>query len=451
MHRVVSLFSGCGGLDVGFRDLGFEILYACDSDPAAVDCYARNVGKHVYQRDVRDDAFRNDIAAIGGCDVVLGGFPCQGFSKAGPKRSDDQRNNLYWQMCTTVKRLTPAMFIAENVDGMSQNYRGSYVRRIREDFAALGYHVECRVLNAAAFGLPQHRRRIFFVGHAESSCVEFAWPTPTHNATSRNGESPLTHEFPLFDESPQATLGDGPRKMWPARTIRDAIGDLCDLTSTPADHAVTASWPAQYHSIFQHVGPGQKICNVRNAATSVKTWQIPEVFGPVTEQQVTILDTIARHRRHKRYGRRPNGNPIPRSEIDRLLPDLSDIGSDIATLLKAGYLKEVSDGMFDLKGAMFCSGIFKRPLWDSPSPTVLTNFHNPRYFLHPERHRPFSLRECARLQGFSDSFVFQSPVVSLVEGYRLVGNAVPPPMSTLFASAVQVALRRLPHSLVASA
>ena len=114
---------------------------------------------------------------------------------------------------------------------------------------------------------------------------------------------------------------------------------------------------------------------------------------------------------------------------------LDGIRPEIKSLLEKGYLKELG-GKYDLKGAMFCSGLFKRPRWDEPSPTVLTNFHNPRYFLHPKRSRPFSLRECARLQTFPDTFRFTSDKVSLIDGYRLVGNAVPPRLSTVLAEAV---------------
>lgn len=87
---------------------------------------------------------------------------------------------------------------------------------------------------------------------------------------------------------------------------------------------------------------------------------------------------------------------------------------------------------------MFCSGLFKRPTWDEPSPTVLTNFYNPRYFLHPQENRPFSLRECARLQTFPDSFAITGPGsgTGLIDGYRLIGNAVPPLMSQHLASSV---------------
>ena len=84
---------------------------------------------------------------------------------------------------------------------------------------------------------------------------------------------------------------------------------------------------------------------------------------------------------------------------------MRSVKARINKLVKMGYLQEKNNG-YDLKGAMFCSGLFKRPSWDSPSPTVLTIHHNPRYFIHPERDTPFSLRECARLQGFSDEFIF---------------------------------------------
>ena len=75
---------------------------------------------------------------------------------------------------------------------------------------------------------------------------------------------------------------------------------------------------------------------------------------------------------------------------------------------------------------MFCSGLFKRPKWNSPSPTVITVFDNPRYFVHPKENRPFTIRECARLQSFPDSFHFLESGISKKDAYRLIGNAVPP-------------------------
>jgi DNA (cytosine-5)-methyltransferase 1 len=429
-HRVVSVFCGCGGLDLGFLRAGFDLTYACDNDPAAVACYRRNLEDRVFCRDATSDEFHADIRKLGKCDVVLGGFPCQGFSKAGPKQKDDSRNTLYVEMRRVVAELSPKVFIAENVDGLSQNFGGSYLKQIAADFASLGYEVEHRVIDAVAYGVPQHRRRIIFVG---TKGFEFHWPEPTHRAPARNGEFRIGKQGPtLFDPDPPKV--DGPR------TIRDAIGDLVKRGPEVPDHAFADCWPRKYEHVFQRIEAGQKLCNVRHADTSVYTWQIPEVFGMTTARERAVLETISKHRRHKRYGAIPNGNPLPVDEIEKL-SGLSRVRPEIDALLEKDYLKEV-EGKYDLKGAMFCSGLFKRPRWDEPSPTVLTNFYNPRYFLHPEKNRPFTLRECARLQSFPDDFLFldDAGAVDLISGYRLVGNAVPPLVSRAFADAVLASL-----------
>lgn len=434
---VVSLFCGCGGLDLGFHEEGFDIVYAADNDPAAISVYRRNIDNNAHVKDVCSADFHADLRQLPAIDVVLGGFPCQGFSKAGPKRHGDERNFLYLKMKSAVETLRPRIFIAENVDGLSQNFGGSYLRAIMEDFSAVGYRVEWKVVDAVTFGVPQHRRRVLFVGVREDQ-ASFVWPTARYALPRRNGESRLEHPtMDLFDTQSRE------QDCLPPRTIRDAIADLPMIGGAP-DHVVTNKWPTNYASIISAIGAGQKLCNVRHADSSIYTWDIPEHFGEVSESQRFILETIAKHRRHKKYGDIPNGNPIPLDEIASLMgrPTVSRV--DIDKLLKLGYVKEM-DGGYDLKGAMFCSGLFKRPLWDAPSPTVLTNFHNPRYFLHPAANRPFSLRECARLQGFPDDFLIMTDqeAVGLEDGYRLIGNAVPPPLGRSLAVAVAESLARM--------
>jgi DNA (cytosine-5)-methyltransferase 1 len=443
MKKVVSLFSGCGGFDSGFKEQGFDLIYACDIDPVAVDCYARNIDSRVYVRDVTSVEFHRDMDEIGSCDIVLGGFPCQGFSKAGPKNAEDKRNVLYVEMKNALAVLRPQIFIAENVDGISQNFKGAYLERIVEDFQQIGYRVEYRIFDAIAFGLPQHRRRIFFVGIEQSIPRRFSWPEPTHFFKRRNGEFTIATIQAVEPSAhwPQTMLQTGDIQTRPLpqriRTIKDAIQDIRSLDSNIPDHCITHTWPSKYTAIFQTIREGQKLCNVRRASTSVYTWQIPEAFGAVSEQERCILETIAKYRRHKKYGNLPNGNPLPVDEIERL-SGLHEIQRELENLLAKDYIK-CKNGGYDLKGALFCSGLFKRPLWNEPAPTVLTNFHNPRYFLHPLEDRPFTLRECARLQGFPDSFIFTTSNTSrdLISGYRLVGNAVPPIVSKAFAAAVR--------------
>lgn len=429
---VVSLFAGCGGLDVGFKELGYDLVYACDNDPSAVEVYKHNIDDRAYVRDVTSKEFHADIAALDSCDVVLGGFPCQGFSKAGPKKQHDARNFLYLEMRSAVNRLKPKIFLAENVDGISQNFKGSYLESIVRDFKDIGYRVDYRLIDSVAFGVPQHRRRIYFIGIREDlQCFDFEWPEATHLSESRNGESSMVGIGLPFAQ------GDF---VLPAKTLRDAIGDLVKLDSRIADHRITYAWSDAWESIFSRIGPGQKLCNVRHSPSSVYTWDIPEYFGVVSEDERDVLEIIAKNRRHKKYGSIPNGNPLSEEVIKNLLGGVA-VQRHINSLLHKGYLKEI-DGKFDLKGAMFCSGLYKRPDWDSPSPTVLTNFHNPRYFLHPQEDRPFSLRECARIQGFPDDFVFTSGSVGLVDAYRLVGNAVSPPVGREFAKSIYSYLRK---------
>lgn len=425
---VVSLFAGCGGLDVGFKELDYDLVYACDNDPAAISVYKKNIDERAYVRDVTSEEFHSDMKALGECDVVLGGFPCQGFSKAGPKKQDDTRNFLYLEMRAAVERLKPKVFLAENVDGLSQNFKGAYLDSIIRDFRNIGYRVEYRLYDSAAFGVPQHRRRIYFVGVRDDQCHDFSWPMHTHLSKSRNGESVISTHDDLFSISAQPKLRES--------TIQDAIGDLMELTDKIPDHRVTRAWNQAWNSIFKKIGPGQKLCNVRHSPTSVYTWNIPEHYGEVSEAERVVLETIGKNRRHKKYGSIPNGNPLS-PEVIKELSGLKNPISLIDSLVRKDYLKEVA-GKYDLKGAMFCSGLFKRPSWNEPSPTVLTNFHNPRYFLHPLMDRPFSLRECARLQGFPDDFVFTETTSprELIDGYRLVGNAVSPPVGRVFAQSI---------------
>lgn len=426
---VVSLFAGCGGLDIGFKELGFDLVYACDNDPAAVAAYKANIDERAYVRDVRGVDFHRDVEILGSCDVVLGGFPCQGFSKAGPKRHNDDRNLLYLEMKAAVDKLRPKIFLAENVDGLSQNFKGSFLQTIVNDFKAVGYNVSYRLFDSAAFGVSQHRRRIYFVGIRDDLVGEtFSWPRPTNAVKSRNGESVLSFGADLFAE--------GECELPPVKSISDAIADLLTLDDSVDGHKVTYSWKSDLQLIFSRIGPGQKLCNVRHSDTSVYTWRIPEYFGWVTEDEVSVLEAISKNRRHKKYGDVPNGNPLSLDVIS-VFSGVKDSYSCVRGLLDKNYLKEI-DGKYDLKGAMFCSGLYKRPLWHAPSPTVLTNFHSPRYFLHPKADRPFSLRECARLQGFPDTFKFDflQDAISLVDGYRLVGNAVSPPVGRLFAKSI---------------
>ena len=432
---VVSLFSGAGGLDHGFASNGFEIKLAVDHDADAVAVYEHNLGHAAQVMDVRDPGFAEAVTSVGSCDVLLGGFPCQGFSKAGPKREDDDRNSLYQAMIFGLATLRPSMFIAENVDGLSQNFSGGVLAQIVEDCESQGYQVEWRIVDAAWFGVPQHRRRIVIVGVREdlSEVVKFDWPIADHVPIDRNGERSQVHAYPSWSSA----------GLVPARTLASAI----EGAALASDHVLDGDRPERERLILRHVGPGQKLCNARHDATSVRTWDIPQVFGAVSRRERDILETIARNRRHRKYGSIPNGNPLPIAVISSILGD-EVLVEELESLEERRYVKRVDD-RWDLRGAMFASGSYKRPISSSPSPTVLTSFNNPRFMAHPTEDRPFTVREVARLQTFPDDFQFLSAGVSPQSAYRLIGNAVPPLLARKIAAAVWRSLQASVTSVAA--
>ena len=181
---VVSLFSGGGGLDLGFKNKGFDIIWAIDNDKDAVSSYQVNLGEHIIQEDITKVSEEN----IPKADVVIGGPPCQSFSLVGKRRMDDDRGKLVWQYLRIINTIKPKIFVFENVIGLksAKTSEGSLViNDLILAFNEIGYKVKWDVLNAADYGVPQRRKRIFLVGTREG--VHFEFPKPTHNQDGDNG------------------------------------------------------------------------------------------------------------------------------------------------------------------------------------------------------------------------------------------------------------------------
>lgn len=173
-HTVVSLFSGCGGMDLGFRGgfeflgrkyrrLPFDIVWANELNEAAVRTYRRNLGEHIRQGDIW--TMLDDLPAR--ADVVIGGFPCQDISVNGKGAGiTGSRSGLYRAMVETVRRLQPRVFVAENVKGLLMSHHSEALQTVLSDFRSLGYDVSYRLYHAAQYGVPQTRERVMIVGTA---------------------------------------------------------------------------------------------------------------------------------------------------------------------------------------------------------------------------------------------------------------------------------------------
>lgn len=182
--KVVSLFSGAGGLDLGFKLAGHEIVWANDLYGDAVETYKKNLGNHI----VCDDIFNVKADEVPDCDIIIGGFPCQGFSVANTKRhEDDERNALYKELIRIIKAKQPKFFLAENVKGITNIGKGKVFEMIIKDFENLGYVVKYKILNAADYGVAQTRLRVIIVGVRKDIDFDYVYPEPTHSKDGKDG------------------------------------------------------------------------------------------------------------------------------------------------------------------------------------------------------------------------------------------------------------------------
>lgn len=171
----ISLFCGAGGLDIGFERAGFKTIWANDFEPDACKTHENWSDAKV----VCGDIAKVDIDTIPDADIILGGFPCQGFSLSGPRKIDDSRNVLYKHYVKIVKEKKPLMFVGENVKGILTMGGGQVIEAIIEEFSECGYDVYCKLLNARDFEVPQDRERVIICGFRKDLNIKhFEYPTP---------------------------------------------------------------------------------------------------------------------------------------------------------------------------------------------------------------------------------------------------------------------------------
>ncbi len=180
--KVASLFSGAGGLDLGFKTAGHKIVWANDIDQDSTDTYSLNVGKEVVCGSIND----LEASVIPAFDVLVGGFPCQGFSRANIHRVEkDERNSLYVNVVRILRDRQPKFFLLENVKGIISLNNGNDFNEIRLALIESGYEVQYKVLNAADFGVPQSRIRVIISGIRSDLAdqYKYEYPKPTHSKT----------------------------------------------------------------------------------------------------------------------------------------------------------------------------------------------------------------------------------------------------------------------------
>ncbi len=386
-RSLLSLFSGCGGFDLGFKTAGFQPVGAFDSDPVAVDHYRRNVAPHATVADLTKEWPSRSFARS--VSTLLAGPPCQGFSTAGRRDPNDARNDMVPLTGELGARLRPEVIVVENVAAALSGQHGKHWTALDARLRISGYRTHTMICNALDVGMAQSRRRIFFFAWRTGSDAQFWWP-----------------------------------KIAPGRLDHVLFGAETQPNHLPRPLA----HGSRLYRISERIGPGQKLSNVRGGARSVHTWHIPEVFGATTAAECAVLETVMRLRRSERRRESGDADPVSVMRLKQHIGPRTD--ALVRSLMAKGYLRKV--GVFVELVHTF-NGKCRRFRWDDIACTVDTRFGDPHLFLHPNEHRPFTVREAARIQGFPDDFVFSG---AEKDQFRLIGNAVPPTMAQATAAIV---------------
>lgn len=321
--KIISLFSGAGGLDLGFQQAGFSIIYANEFDKNIWETYEKNHPLKLDRRDLKDIPNESFPSA----DGIIGGPPCQSWSTAGKQLGiKDSRGKLFFEYIRVLKAVRPKFFLAENVPGLLFKKNEEALKSIIDSFKELGYRISVQKVNAQDFGVAQDRDRVIFFGLL-------------------NGTEEQIKEFSKLKTQPRITL-------------QQAIGDLKE-TAVPAleknKHNDNLLIPN--HEYF--VGDFSSMFMSRNR---VRGWE---------EQGFTVQASGRQCQLH------PQAPKMIKKGIDSFIFD----------------------------------------------PNFL-----PLY-------RRLTVRECARLQGFPDSFIFHYTNVD--DGYKMIGNAVPVPLAKAIAEKIK--------------
>lgn len=395
-RKAISLFSGAGGMDLGLIQAGFEIIWANDFEKDAVATYRNNIGDIVFG-DIRE--ISNKSIPNSEVDLIVGGFPCQGFSIANKNRGEfDERNFLYKELLRVIKDKKPKFFLAENVKGILSIHHGSVIKIIIGDFKKLGYDVDVRLLNAADYGIPQLRERVIIIGNRLG--LKNPFPKQTH-ADLYPGEDNYNKLDEKFKDS----------SFLPYETVEKTIDFLSKI---PVRNNFKEDFiNINNRKIYNHI-----------ASTNVSE----KFFGRRYEvNQAEICDYLKYYR---------NKSGLSTKKIDEHFGYRHTAGHWFRKDNNSGSIPKPSDWWelkkilkFDDRFDKIVTTFIEKPIkfeqslrvtnWNRPSDTITAT--SPE--IHINKQRRLSVRECALIQTFPDDFIFAGSLNSM---YRQIGNAVPP-------------------------
>ena len=404
MIRFVDLFAGVGGIRLGFeqamKELGIQAqcVMSSEIDRYAQETYALNFGEKpqgdIYQiKDVPD------------FDFLLAGFPCQPFSYAGKQKGFvDTRGTLFFEIERFLLEHQPRGFLLENVRGLTTHDQGRTFSTILDCLKKLGYGVSYLILNSSNFGVPQNRVRVYIVG------IKNKQPELTLNSDLGAADS---HKFK--QQLAQLSIFASTAHKVVADILEDSPPEKYDCSEAFV-HSLLREIKGESHDLA-----GYRMIDHRNGK-SLHSWELG-IKGKCTQEEMDFMNALVANRRKKHFGAHQDGKKLTLEQIKTFFnhPKLLNI---IKSLVKNGYLKEV-DGKYNPVSGNMSFEIFKFLDPQSISITLVTSDAHKLGVAHNGRVRHITPRECARLQGFPDTFHCHPEDV---HAYRQFGNSVSVPV-----------------------
>lgn len=386
MIKLIDLFAGIGGIRIGASEalakygITSECVLSSEIDPKACETYELNFHEHP-QGDI------HKITRIEPFDFLLGGFPCQPFSYAGKRRGfGDTRGTLFFEIERILEAYQPKAFLLENVRGLYTHDGGRTFETIMTKLHDLGYGTYDLLLNSSDFGVPQNRVRLYILG--------IKGKTPKMSLVTDLGAAD-SHSFKKEYEQLNIFSVEQPAKT---RTVGDILEE-----DVPEKYYCSPEFEAQLRSVMGddlsklH---GYRLIDYRGGQ-SLHSWELGKK-GKCSEQEIKFMNLLIQNRRKPVFGTHQDGKKLTLEQIETFYRD-DDILEVITSLKQKGYLKE-EDGRYNPVCGNMSFEVFKFLDPNSVSITLTSSDSNRLGVIQNNRPRRITPRECARLQGFPDSF-----------------------------------------------
>lgn len=390
----IDLFAGAGGLTLGFEMAGFSVKAAVESDEIASEAHKRNFPEcEVFNEDIQNLSGKDLLDFLklkqGDVDVIIGGPPCQGFSLAGKRALDDERNDLLQQYSRIVLEVMPKFFVMENVKGLLSYKSGEVLNKFLTQMSEHYFITSpLKILNSADFGVPQNRERLFVMGVRSDLNYNLSYPLPTHIKPTD-----ARYKYNQFYKNHSCNTVDGDLLYCP--TVADAINDLPNP------------------DFYQELIDGDTITNI------IEGDYISEYSKMMRGMMGIVGD-----------------KSTPRPDWDK---------NTITNTKRTRHDKRIISEFSNLKEGQSHTSRRKKMNANGLSPTIRAGTKSDKGSytalrpIHYHQPRVITVREAARLMSFPDWMIFHE---TKWHGFRLVGNAVPPLLAMAVAKEIYLLLTK---------